>query len=452
MPPPLALLLCTAFVLFLLRLERRQSVEVSRALWIPTLWMLAIASKPLGIWFGSTGEAEAGSPLDRLVLSGLGLAGLIVLGRRRFAVRQALGENKWLLVLLGYMLVSTLWSDITLIAIKRWVRQAMVVIMALVILSEPNPRQALESLLRRSVYILIPFSILLIKYYPALGVDYGRWSGLQMWIGVTVHKNTLGRLCLIAAFFLLWTLYRRWQGRDRPSDRYQTLADVSVLLMALFLLKGADNAYSATSVATFAVGTATFLGLAWLRRRQQILPGAALLPIVAFLIGFGAATPFVGGSNVAGFSSTFGRNETLTGRTETWEQLVPVVKSQPFLGVGFGSFWTTARRDLYEMSHGHNGYLDILLELGAVGLAFYAALLLSCGRKLHAALAEDYDWASLGICFLLMTLVYNVTESALNSLTEQMTAMMILLSLTIPVREVPRLAPDPAGLSDPQSL
>ena len=48
MPRQLALLLCTAFVLFLLRLERRQSAGVSAALWIPTLWMLAIASKPLG--------------------------------------------------------------------------------------------------------------------------------------------------------------------------------------------------------------------------------------------------------------------------------------------------------------------------------------------------------------------------------------------------------------------
>lgn len=48
----LALLVCTTFVLFLLRLERRESAGVSAALWIPALWMLAIASKALAIWFG----------------------------------------------------------------------------------------------------------------------------------------------------------------------------------------------------------------------------------------------------------------------------------------------------------------------------------------------------------------------------------------------------------------
>ena len=53
MPPPLALLRCTAFVIFLLRVERRASLGVSAALWIPTLWMLAISSKPLAIWFGT---------------------------------------------------------------------------------------------------------------------------------------------------------------------------------------------------------------------------------------------------------------------------------------------------------------------------------------------------------------------------------------------------------------
>jgi len=429
---------CTLFGVWLLRTERRQSAEVSAAVWIPTLWMLLIAGKPLGIWFGGIGTAEDGSGLDRLVLSGLGLLGIIVLARRRFDTTQALRENQWLVALLGYMLLSTLWSDITFIAIKRWVREAIVVIMALVVLSESNPRLALESLLRRSIYVLIPFSILLIKYYPALGVDYARWSGLQMWIGVTVHKNTLGRLCLVASFFLLWTFYRRWQGHALAGGRHQSFADSAVLLIALFLLRGAEGAYSATSIGTLAVGVMAFIGLVWLRRCNALLPRVGLSACVAFLIGFGVAAPFLGGANVAGFSSAFGRNETLTGRTETWEELVPVVMSDPFLGVGFGSFWTTARRDFYQMSHGHNGYLDVLLELGLLGLALYAALLLSCGHRLHAALAQDYDWACLGICLLLMVLVYNITESALNSLAEQMTALFILASLAIPDRRLAR--------------
>lgn len=90
---------------------------------------------------------------------------------------------------------------------------------------------------------------------------------------------------------------------------------------------------------------------------------------------------------------------------------MPVVKSRPVLGCGFGSFWTTGRREFYRMSHGHNGYLDTLLELGASGLAVYIAWLLSSARKLHGALSEDNDFASLGISVLLMAIVYDTTES-----------------------------------------
>jgi exopolysaccharide production protein ExoQ len=161
MPPPLALLLCTAFVLFLLRFERRESHGVSPGLWIPTLWTMMIASRPLGLWFGVTGENESGSALDRWALTGLTVAAIVVLAHRRFAWAGTLRRHKWLLVLLAYMFASTLWSDFPLIAIRRWAREVIVVPMALFIMSETDPRQALASILRRSAYVLIPFSLVL---------------------------------------------------------------------------------------------------------------------------------------------------------------------------------------------------------------------------------------------------------------------------------------------------
>jgi exopolysaccharide production protein ExoQ len=433
MPPQLALVLCIVCVLFLLRHERRRSAaHVSDASWIPTLWMLAIASKPLGIWFGSAGDAESGSELDRLVLAALGLAAVAVLVRRRFEWQGALRQHWWLLALLAYMLASTSWSDITSIAVRRWLRDAIVLIMALVIMSEPHPRQALESIVRRSAYILLPFSLLLIKYYPSLGREYGRWSGGLMWIGVTLHKNSLGRLCVVASFFLMWALYRRWKEGTPAGSRHSASADASVLLLGLFLLKGSDDSYSATSIATFASGIAAFGGLLWLRKSRLLVPQLGLAALVTVLVAFGVSAPILGGSNLVGVSSTMGRDETLTGRTQTWAELMPMVEKRPLLGYGFGSFWTTERRNFYRMSHGHNGYLDILLDQGAVGLALYTAWLLSCARALHRAFAADREWSILAICFLLMTLVSNITESALNSLSEHMTALVVLVSMVVP--------------------
>jgi exopolysaccharide production protein ExoQ len=429
MPPPIALLLCTAFVLFLLRLEWRMSRGVSKALWIVTLWMLLIASRSLGAWFGLTGHNDSGNLMDQVVLSILTIAGMVVLARRRIDWPGIFRRHKWLLALLAYMLISTLWSDITLVALKRWVREVIVVVMALVTISEANPRQALASLVRRSAYVLIPFSLVLIKYYPTLGRQYGRWSGIEMWTGVTSQKNQLGRLCIVSIFFLLLALYQRWRERSHGGrgGQYQVWADVSIVFLAVYLLNGAN---SSTSLATLIVGSATYLGLRWVRKLK--VPQVALLALVICLIAFGTSAPFLGGSNVAAFSSSLGRDDTLTGRTEVWAAVLPAMKHRPLLGYGFGSFWTDARRELYEIPTAHNGYLDILLDLGEVGLAFYTVWLLSCARQLHRALAQDYHWASIAICFLLMGLVYNATESSLNSLTEHMTAMLVLASLVVP--------------------
>ena len=441
MPAPLALLLCSVFVLGLLWVERRQSRDASVTSWIPTVYLLLVSSKPLAIWFGLPGDNETGSVLDRLVLAALALAGVAVLGWRGGRWTGALRGSGWLLALLAYMLVSTFWSDIPAIALKRWVRQAIVVIMALMVASERNPLQALASVLRRSAYVLIPFSIVLIKYYPGLGVDYASWSGLKMWVGVTLHKNSLSSVCTASVFFLLWATYRRWRDGLPVFRNLPGAADVAVLLLGLHLLKGAENAYSATSLVMFALGLSGLAGLHWLRRQNTTVPLLALLALLCFVIGYGVAAPFLGGSNVAAFSSALGRDATLTGRTETWAQLVPVAMSQPLLGSGFGSFWTTDRREFYRMSNGHNGYLDTILDLGFAGLAIYAAWLISCAWHFHRGLAKDYDWATLGICFVLMAAVQSIAESSFSSLTAILLAVIIAASFSTAVTSAAGDAP-----------
>lgn len=444
MPPQLALLGCTIFVLFMLHLERRASRDASAALWIPTLWMLIVASRPLGEWFLSPGNVvrnnDSGSAIDRWVLTALALAATIVLVRRRIDWWGSLRRHRWLLLLLVYMALSTFWSDITLIALKRWIREVIVLVMALVVASEVDPRKAFESVVRRTAYVLLPFSLLLIKYYPLLGVQYGKWSGALMWVGVTYQKNQLGRLCMLSIFFLLFALYRRWRDRKSSPGPYPKWADIFVLLLAIYLLKGAENAYSATSLVTIALGVMTFFGLRGFQKMKLRVPLAGVLALVIAFIAFGASTPFLGGANVASFTASLGRDSTLTGRTEVWSDVIPDVHEQPLLGHGFGSFWTDARRERYDIPTAHNGYLDILLELGGVGLVLYTFWALSWARQLHRALAEDYDWASLGICLLLMALLYNVTESALNTLTEQMTAVPAFMTLVLSCQFKPRAA------------
>jgi O-antigen ligase len=313
------------------------------------------------------------------------------------------------------------------------VRELTAVIMALVVLTDPVPGAAMQSILRRSIYVMIPFSMLLIKYYPAFGAQYGRWSGQLMWIGVTMQKNGLGRLCLVSAFFIIWTLIRRRQGRDIPSGKYQTVMEVVLLAVTLWLLKGPGvQAYSATGVVALCSGIVTFLGLMW-SRRFGINPKRIIQPAAAVLIIYGAATPMIyGGFLAGGVTSALGRDASFTGRTEIWAGLLPIVESHPILGAGFGGFWTRDNIRAHEITEAHNGYLDIMLDLGVMGLILISIFYLHICRQALSGLEIDFDWAALTICMVIMTIIHNFTESSINTLTSQLSALVMFLAVSFP--------------------
>ena len=430
MPRQLAFLLCSCFVIYLLKLDRKQSRHISWTVWIPTIWTLLIAGKSVDQWLGvSGGSRETGGILDPIFLSALLLLGLGILLRRNLNWPSIRKENLWLILLISYMLVSSLWSVDIALSTKRWVRELIAVVMALLIVSERDPREAMHSLLRRTVYILIPFSVILIKYYPWLGVSYSRKGGLT-WVGVTLQKNGLGRLCLISAFFLIWTFVRRWQKRD-VAVRYQTLAELIVLSMIVWMFRGPSEwAASATATASLAIGVAIYLGLLWMRKHQIKLSPSAWVIIIGCIIGIGIVTPFVGGSTVTGFTSMLGRDNSLTGRTEIWAGLLPFVEKRPILGSGYGVLWTP---EVVEASTGageaHSGYLEVILQLGLVGLFLTVMFLASSARKAATLLAWDYDWGSLTLCFLIMAAVHNISESSFSDFTMQLMALVIFLSV-----------------------
>ncbi|MGB8953531.1 MAG: O-antigen ligase family protein [Candidatus Aminicenantales bacterium] len=335
------------------------------------------------------------------------------------------------MVLIVFMLISVLWSNIPNTSFNRWVRELQAVLMAFVVLSEPSPRQSMESILRRTTYILIPFSLLLIKFFPNYGRTYGRWSGRQMWIGVTQQKNGLGRLCLIAVFFLIWSLVRRKQGNNAPVWKYQTHVEILVLVIALLLIRGpGGDSYSATALYALGVGLLVYWGFHFIKKFGINLGGGTLMTTVAMIILFGIVAVFSSGSNVRFFASSVGRDATLTGRTQVWARLLPVAMQQPVVGRGFGGFWTPRTREAFEISEGHSGYLDVLLGLGFVGILLVSIFLLSSCRKAQRVLFHDFDWGALWICYIIMSVVHNITESSIDSLTSQLTAVLVFLAIS----------------------
>ena len=401
------------------------------SLWIPTIWMIYIASKPLALWFGNEGDPNDGSPLDRNFLIVLLLIGLLLLIKKRFNLSLAIRENIWVMLLISYMLVSILWTDIPFMSFKRWIRELVAVVMAFLCLTERNPRKAFESVLRRTIYICIPFSLLLIKYFPVYGVQYHSYSGGQSWIGVTTQKNGLGRLCLIAAFLIVWTFIRRWQGRDTSAVKYQTYVEIVVLIITLWLLNGPSIiSMSATAVTSLSAGVVAFVGLLLMKKWKIYAAANTLVAIIAAVIIFGTIMVFTGGSTVGSFTSSVGRDTTLTGRTEIWAELLPLAMLRPIVGHGVGGFWSPETKAMHQLTEAHSGYLEIILDYGFIGLLLFSLFLLSSCHKAHREMKHDFYWGSLWICFLLMSVIHNISESSLNSFTSHLTAVLLFLTVS----------------------
>jgi len=441
MPKQIALALCLVFIFWLLRLERKENPDVSRALWVPTLWLLLVAGKSLAVWTGVGGSSmEEGSALDRNFIILLLVIGVIILWRRQFEWFRAVREHRWLIILIGFMLVSVVWSDMPFTSLKRWFREALAgVIMAFIVSTEKNPKHAVRSVLTRLIYVHIPLSILLIKYYPYLGVDYGRWSGALMWIGVAMQKNGLASLCLFSIFLLTWKLVTRRREKEKPAVRYQTYVELYLLYLSVWIFMGPNHTptYSATSTIALSLGVCLFLALAWANKRRKlgVTPNAMAI-VVAAIVVYGTITPFAGRLMLYDPSSALGRNETLTGRTEIWAHVTPLAMRNPIVGHGFGGFWNDRTRAVIRESHSHNGYLEVILAIGFLGLLFWTAYMVYLGRRAASVMAVDADWGILFCCLLVMGLVHNIAETTMQSFagTFQATLLFLLMSYAGPDR------------------
>jgi len=106
------------------------------------------------------------------------------------------------------------------------------------------------------------------------------------------------------------------------------------------------------------------------------------------------------------------------------------------LGQGYGGFWVRPIES--GVNEAHNGYLDLMLELGFVGIVLLFAFIIALCKAAYRCLSQDFWWASLTICLTIMTLVHNSTESSFLKTSNFLWSLLVFLYLLV---SVPRLAP-----------
>jgi exopolysaccharide production protein ExoQ len=146
------------------------------------------------------------------------------------------------------------------------------------------------------------------------------------------------------------------------------------------------------------------------------VPLYAFALAVTFAVVFGAM-PLL--SNSERITSAMGRSSDLTGRVEIWSLVVPYILDRPIYGYGFSGFWSGASSESAQIEramgtmimYSHNGYLEILLNLGLLGFSF--ALICFATGVHRAVLRSEFRHSSLDLwplAFLTYLLFHNLGE------------------------------------------
>lgn len=338
---------------------------------------------PQGLDFaGVNGMATDGDLFSRISWLVL-LGGASYLISRNWArVRQmCVATNRPLFVFVVLATLSLMWSIDPGITFKRLFRLYTIILVCLAFAAAGWRPQSFQKCLRTMLFVILASSAIFCYLDPQLAIhQYGDLAGA--WHGITTGKNLFGSLAGCA--FLVWL----HAYLTRETGRF--LCFVNVLLAGLCLIKS----HSSTSLLATVFGT--FFLLLLLRKSgtaRRYMPYVVGIFAVAVLMYGMAVLRIIPGMDaiLAPISSLTGKDETFTGRANIWYVLKLHIHLHPLLGTGYGAYWVgpNPASQSYEMvrqlffypTEGHNGYLDVINDLGYVGVICLLAYFVSYLRQ-----------------------------------------------------------------------
>lgn len=323
-------------------------------------------------------------------------ATLVLLLRRPRAVWRTLRADLLVWALVGLSTFSFLWSIEPYISFRAAIFLIATTIAGVVMAASCSNAEQVE-VAAGALGLGAVMSVAAALVMPAYGIDDGNW------LGVFLHKNYLGRYMALGAI-----VFALLAGVNGPWRRW---APVGLLLSALLVFLSGSS--TAAVVLLLLAGVAPLFAAmgAHIHLAIAILSGAFLsagLAVVFFL------------ANQDAVLQAFSRDATLTGRTSLWPALVAITLLKPWLGYGFQAFWFVpeSSEDVkvaagWVGTSAHNGFLEIALALGLVGLALFVMgflrSIVSAIRHLRRSQGLDALWPAV---FLAFFLAYNLTETS----------------------------------------
>jgi exopolysaccharide production protein ExoQ len=317
-------------------------------------------------------------------------------------VLPVISRSKFVWLLFGLAALSIFWSYSPDLTRTRVVALFGTMMFSLYLASHYSLKEQLH-LLGWIFGAIIVASLLFVIFLPNYGMMGGFHAGA--WRGIYNHKNVLGKIMVPSAivFYLL--------SLDSKNKRWVLWSFLAASVFLMLLTKAASPLVNLT-ILMILLSILPILRWNYLFMVPVII-GVASVGILLYLSIINNSAELVG---------ALGKDLTFTGRTNFWPLMIDKIWEKPLLGYGFGAFWQGLDGPSayvwnaadFKAPNGHNGYLDICLELGFVGLSIYTIQYIISLRKALSSIkisrTPEIFWPILLLCYVVLS---NLTESVL---------------------------------------
>jgi exopolysaccharide production protein ExoQ len=266
-------------------------------------------------------------------------------------------------------------------------------------------------------------SIVFALALPQYGLDQmGGHS--DAWKGIFSAKNYLGNMAL---FFMTAAVSYRPRTTSLRLVRFFQI----IFCLVAIAFSHAATAYLLTVV--YIVYFAILRSLRHFRKKDYFLVCLTFALVLSSAVAIIVLWP-------DSIFELLGKDVTLTGRTGIWTAVLESILKRPWTGYGYQAFWLGLEGESYRvilavswvLAQAQNGFLDVLLELGVVGLTIVVLMFGFAFRDGVACLFESRDpgqlWAvEWYLAIVVLTLIYNLDESFLFE-PKHLGSMMFLLA------------------------
>lgn len=325
---------------------------------------------------------------------------LIANGRRILAVCEG---QKLLLLLALFAIASALWSQNPVRSLYNGLFLLTNTLFAFYLVLRFRPERLMELIMLAGAVILT-LSLITVFAFPNVGKSFTpRVYGA--WVGIFMDRTTSASVFV----FLLSPAIVFWR-------RGLTWGRVAYMVLLLVSIWKAQAATALVVLLAYAVTVLLLRVTTRLDRKSLLILSVISLPVVIAAIV--VVPPYV-----PVILKGLGRDPTLTGRTEIWATLLRSVAKRPLLGYGYYAFWNGLSGESanaiiasqWVFGYAHNGFLEIILQLGFAGLLLFALTLVQALRNAWICYRKDRSPGTLWLTSLIfLTLFYNVSEETIT--------------------------------------